>query len=597
LGNGILALTAPAAGSPVAREAAGSEFSSAATLVFVALASTVVVAPFLLFTNASGHDIQFHLSSWMDVAGQWREGILFPRWAEWANWGFGEPRFVFYPPASWLIGAALGSVLPWSAVPGAYVWLALIAAGMSMWRFAREWLPGPQAAAAAVLFAINPYNLAIVYYRSDFAELLAAALLPLLLWATLGVVGEKRGRFPFLAMLFAAIWLCNAPEGVIATYSLALLLVVASILQRSPRPLISGGLAMGAGFGLAAFYMLPAVWEQRWVQISQALFENLRPERNFIFASSTDPEFLIFNWKISGVALGMMLVTGVAAVFAARRRRELTQVWWALLSLGIAASFLMFRPSAPLWRYLPKLAFMQFPWRWLESLAVVFAFCVAVATGLLRQRGASALTLVAVLATIGIAGFLIAKDTWWDAGDAAFLAGEIGIGHGYEGTDEYTPDGCDRYQLPGATPDAEEIPDVGPTPPVAEFDPGTGKIVATAGTQIDIEQWTGERKAFSASGAKPVTLALRLVNYPAWKVQVDGNEVQPGSADMTAQMLMHLPSGAHRVEVRFRRTWDRTAGGAISLLSAIGLIGYAWSFRRRTGEQALASATSDTNVT
>ena len=94
-------------------------------------------------------------------------------------------------PRRGCIGAALGSVLPWTAVPGAYIWLALMLAGMSMWKLSREWLQGPQAAAAAVLFAVNPYNLAIVYYRSDFAELLAAALLPLLLWSALGIVQAK----------------------------------------------------------------------------------------------------------------------------------------------------------------------------------------------------------------------------------------------------------------------------------------------------------------------------------------------------------------------------------------------------------------------
>jgi hypothetical protein len=556
----------------------------------VALASTAVVTPLVLISNASGHDIQFHLASWMDVAGQWREGTLFPRWAEWSNWGFGEPRFVFYPPGSWLAGAALGSVLPWRTVPGVYIWLALTVAGMSMWRLAREWLPGPQAAAAAVLFAVNPYNLAIVYYRSDFAELLATAFLPLLIWAALGVTRETPRRLPSLAVIFAAIWLCNAPVAVIATYSLALLLIVESARRRSLRPVVSGSLAAAVGLGLAAFYIVPAIWEQRWVQISQALVENLQPQRNFIFTNSNNPEFLIFNWKISGVALGMMLVCGESAIFVARRRRELAAIWWALLSLGVAASFLMFRPSAPLWRHLPKLAFLQFPWRWLDSLAVVFAFFVAAAIGLIRQRWVSGLALTAVFVLIGFTGYLIAKDTWWDDGDVPFLSGEIDAGHGYEGTDEYAPLGADRYQLPGATPDAEDIPTVPPTPPVTAIDSATGQPAGNERVKITIERWTGERKRFIASSPAGATLALRLVNYPAWEIRVDGRPVSAVPARATAQLLLPLPPGVHDVQLDFVRTWDRTLGDAISVVSGLGLLGFAWSSRKREYESVTASA-------
>ena len=43
---------------------------------------------------------------------------------------------------------------------------------------------------AAVLYAVNPYHLVIVYWRSAFAELLASCLVPLLLLCR----AEGRGR-------------------------------------------------------------------------------------------------------------------------------------------------------------------------------------------------------------------------------------------------------------------------------------------------------------------------------------------------------------------------------------------------------------------
>jgi hypothetical protein len=544
------------------------------TLLLVALAATAVITPMFFLGNASGHDFQFHLASWLDAAGQWHEGILFPRWAEWANWGYGEPRFIFYPPGSWMLGATLGSLLPWKMAPGAFIWLAQLLAGYSMWRFAREWLAPREAAAAAVLYAVNPYHLIIVYYRSDFAELLASALFPLALYGVVRVLRVGWSGLHFLTIPFALIWLANAPAAVLATYSLMLLFFVASIMRRSVRPLLLGSAAMAAGFGLVAFYIFPAAYEQRWVQIHQALADLLSPDQNFLFTHAIDPEFLIFNWKVSGVAMGVMLITGVAAVLVARRRREFPEIWWMLLALGIAAVFLMFPPSMFLWRWLPKLEFVQFPWRWLGVLDFVFAFFLAAAIGRAKRPWVGALALAIALTTLAAA---LVTDGWWDSEDIPVLTAGIKSGRGYEGTDEYQPLGCDRYELASADPMGEMI--AKPAPRIQLFDSDKGAFKPAPDASVQVVRWSANEKRFTTQAARPTTLAPRLLNYPGWKVQVDGEDVLPGAAPETAQMLVALSAGAHQVEVQFTSTWDRIAGAIISAIFAILVTAYTFFTR------------------
>jgi hypothetical protein len=585
----ILNANEPAKQPPFPSAVAGHDRSWRAALIVVTLAATAVVAPMPIRGNVSGHDFRFHVASWMDAAGQWREGIVYPRWAEWANWGFGEPRFVFYPPASWMIGAALGSVLPWRIVPGMFIWLALIAAGTTMWKLAREWLPGREATAAAVLYAANPYNLVIVYYRSDFAELLAWAILPVILWAALYKTRDEWRRVPLLAVAFAAIWLVDAPAGVIAAYSLVVVVAVASIARRTLRPAMAGAAAMTAGFGLAAFYILPAAGERRWVQIIRAVSGDLRPSVNFLFAQSDNPDVVLFNAKVSRVGLAMIFAAGIAVILSRRVRRELSPAYWALVILAVASVLLMLPLSMPVWRHLPELQYVQFPWRWMAPLAVFCAFCMAAGMNGSRRKWRVWMILAIALAAIGAAAAAMAKEAWWDSEDVPALAAAIRSGQGYEGTNEYMPLGCDRTDLPGNPDDTERPENVSaaPAPRVEKLDPASGEIVPATGVGLHIKRWSAERKEFSYEAKAPVTLTLRLLNYPAWQIRVDGNAARAESAPDTAQLLLPLTAGHHDVHIRFRRTWDRTTGAAISMIFAGALLVFAaWQRRRDISERA-----------
>ncbi|MGB9463507.1 MAG: hypothetical protein WBR10_00200 [Candidatus Acidiferrum sp.] len=549
------------------------------------LISLMIVSPFFWLGNATGHDFQYHAASWLDAAGQWKEGIVYPRWTEWANFGFGEPRFIFYPPFSWMLGAALGSVMPWNHVPIVYIVVVQTLAGLSAFALARRVLPQRAALFCVACYAANPYALLIVYMRSDFAELLANAFFPLLFCLALQICEmlesseqppqhrPARWAITWFAAVFAAIWLSNAPAGVIASYGAALAFGFAAVSRKSWQPLWRGAAGLALGFGLAGFYLVPAAYEQRWVNIAQALSTGLLPAENFLFTAINDPEHTLFNWIASSIAVLLMILTGFAAAVARRKEQNSdgvleNRVWQTLLLLAGLATLLMLRFTSSLWAVLPKLRFVQFPWRWMSLLSVVFAVFLGSAMGRRRWGWICA---VVTFALISATGVVLVKRGWWDTQDIPALREAIAQGEGFDGTDEYDPAGDDHTNIPAKSPEAVVVD--------TDFIPGPNSI-----PKIHVDRWTPEEKEVSVNSREPFFLGLRLLNYPAWRVEVNGSMVTPQGGDDFNQMIMPLPAGESHVRVRFTRTWDRTLGGGLSLASALTALGLlVTGFRRRRG--------------
>ena len=530
------------------------------------LASLAILLPFFWLGSASGHDFEFHAASWLDVAYQWKHGVLFPRWTAWTNHGFGEPRFIFYPPLSWMLGAALSLVLPVSWVPLAFLFLAQTLAGMSAFFLLRRLVGRTPTYLGAVFYAVNPYALLITYIRSDFAEQLACAILPLVLLATLRLAGllkdetPKLSTLPKFALSFAAVWLCNAPAGVIASYSVAFLFAWAVFTQRSLRVAIRAVCGLALGFGLAGFYLVPAAYEQRWVNIAQALATGLLPSENFLFTQIADPEHTWFNWISSICALALILPAGITALSSRRFSndatisRTLKPLWAALLLLGSLATLMMLRLTAPFWSLLPKMRFVQFPWRWMSVMAVVC--CCFLAAAIERRRGWLWFVLVAVLCIP--LGYFLKQNTWWDPDEMSTQRAAITTGTGYEGVDEYDPLGDDHMDLPKRAPLAAIFPGEAADSPVA-----------LPITTIQVEQWNTTNHKISVDSSAPARVALRLLNYPTWEVKVNGKLVVPEKPDDFDQMLVPIGAGKSEIQVRFVRTTDQTAGIALSVFSLL----------------------------
>ena len=557
----------PSSGARAQPESALREWTVAAG--FSLLVAIAVISPFFFLGTASGHDIAFHMASWLDAAGQWKQGILLPRWAEWANFGYGEPRFIFYPPLSWLFGAFLGSIMPWRAVATVFIICVQGFAGISAYLLLRRFVNSRWAALwGSACFAANPYALMIVYARSDFAEQLAVAFLPLLFLATFrlcGFVEEQNHQggavrnIVGFAGSFAGVWLANAPAGVIATYSVGLLFVFAAVRERSFKVLVRGGGGILLGFGLASFYIIPAIYEQHWVNIGGALAEGLTPAENFLYATTTDAEHDAFNRVASNVAvlLSVWVAVGGIAAFRAVRGRlpESKRALVPIAVLGGIVLVLMLPISTVFWRSLPELRFVQFPWRWMSVLAVCAVLFVSAAA---RGKANWIWVMAAILSVVGSGHYLV-KHTWWDTEDMPTLEAAMASGEGFEGTDEYDPVGDDRTDLPQKKPRAWFVGEAGhPT--------------ARADAEILVDRWTAEQRTLRVVAAQNGHLAVRLLDYPAWRVTINQKFVKAQHAVGTSQMIISVPAGESRIEIRFMRTPDRTIGAWISVLTACGSI-------------------------
>ena len=567
--------------NPAASSVTNSRAARWTSLLVAVAAATVALAPLMVAGNVAGHDIHYHISWWMDAARQWREGTLYPRWYGGAYHGFGDATFLVYPPISWMLGAALSALFPWTAVPGILAWLALTLGGLAMFRLAREWLEDRQSCWAAALYVVNPYNLLVVYHRAAYAELLAAAVFPLVVLFALRLArpaekntedkvdsGKSARSIVPLALTLAAISLTNVPAAVITSYSVALLLAVQAVRSRSAAPLVRGAFAGALGFALAGVFVVPAAWEQSWVQMRQQLVTGMGPLDNFLFTYTGNPyHHDNFNFLVSGVScvlLPMVAVAFTGALRAARRAAAPSmEALVPLLGLAIACGGLLWSASAPVWRTLPRIEYVQFPWRGLFVLNAALVFAIVAAAP--RDR-----TWHAWGAGTGVAwlllGTVILLLTPWDTEGVTEFIATNQAGGDYRTIAAFAPMGARLDNVRNG--EAALLPS------------GTGSIPPDA--RLTAEPSRTEERLFSVESSAPVKIEVGVFCYPAWRAEVNGRRVELEIKSETGEMIVPVQAGRSRVRVYFARTTDRTAGAAVSLCGIAILMGLVW-FERRPG--------------
>ena len=582
--------------------------------LLIPLAAFVAIVPLLVYGCSCGHDFDFHIPSWFEAARQFTHGNFHPHWAYTPAWNAGEPRFVFYPPLSWTIGALLGLIFPWTWTPILYTWLALTASGLALHRLARDFTTPSAGLIAATLYTVNPYMLFTAYERTAFAELLAAAWIPMLLHAIL----RKHVTIPRIAIPIALLWLTNAPAAVMSCYALALLTLIrlatnssnqflpvasndtsatnpgapyldsemwisrasatapadaettTSPCQTTIQIAINTAAGTVLGLGLAAFYILPAAYERRYVQIAMAMIPNMRIQDNFLFHHTGDVPHDQVLHTASIIAVLLIAATAIVILLstfsihrsspARSERRTVQSPLTSVAILTIAITLLLTPITAFIWTHAPELVFLQFPWRLIAILAAVLALAFAFTLPKLNLKPFTITALTFVIAAIlTFPAYAIFHQTCDPEDTIQSRLTLFNSNQGTEPTDEYTPTTADNDSLARTNPAWWLSTDPNAKAPLNE-QPGP---VPTH---------------FAFKATQPGYLVLNLRDYPSWLVSsTDSNSmaVNHPTRIQRDDGLIVLPIGDaadFTIDIAYTQTLDQTLGDAICLLSSVSLV-------------------------
>jgi hypothetical protein len=385
-----------------------------------------------------------------------------------------------------------------------------------------------------VLYALMPYRLNELYQASLLSEYAACSLLPFA-FCFIERINRRKSILDIigLATAYALLVLTHLPIAMIGSIALAIYALVR--IERKRFWSTIARLALGVTVGLAAssFFWTSIVAELSWIKGNGATPNPYYDYRlNFLFsrAALTNRN----TWYANLLALAMIGFLLPGLVFIGRRfKRE-----WANRTLNaplvlLVVTFLMATSiSKPVWAMVPKLAEVQFPWRWLSvtSLmgAILLAACLPQWRDELRRR------LRPRDFGVGV-GFILSL---------IFVGTQIIQDSEYINRAKFEPM---TQEVRGAVSFKDWLPASAQEFNSVEKMSGNAEAGARP---VTITEWEPETRAFHLGAGPENVLRVHTYFYPRWTAKADGRTL-PMSTSADGLILISAPPQATDIQLTF----------------------------------------------
>jgi hypothetical protein len=509
-----------------------------------------------------GHDWPYELTRAADYSHTLKESGFPVRWSPNLEAGYGSPIYLFFPPLSltlFSIPIMLGCPLVTSMKIVLFV--LAVAGGVGMYLFSRFHFGNMGGLLSACLYELAPYHFVDLFTRNAIAEFTALSVAPFLFYAVAAMVNEERpGAHIRILFIGSAVFFTLSHVLSLLMYLPLVFLYLAANPPRRKKSLflsdVTALLLISAC--LASFFILPMLWELKYIQTWQLTIGKFDVMQNFVTLKSLLIKDSWFSVTPFSAILLIFVSLSTLTRWRVMSRLQRTNI---CLFAGylVLCVFMMTDKSALLWKHSELLRKFQFPWRLLSP--ATFALCficgslIMVAGGHLVKRIGLVAAVIVVAAAVLMARFPPKEGSYVHV--AGIDPGTI-RSRNLKATvlDEYRPVWGWRSPAP-----------------------------ALAGMLVSSDP----RAVIKSRVRRPALLSFRVLltedsvltahiyYFPGWKIYRDGKEV-PFDVDSYGLPRFGLPAGEHLVDMKYENTWDRATGNIISLLGLIALafFGFKW---------------------
>ncbi len=500
------------------------------------------------------------------------------RWVPDAGFGYGYPLMEFYPPMPYY-------PMEFMALLGiGYFWpvkimfaLAFILSGLGMFYLAKEFFGKWGGFLSAVFYVYAPYHSVDIYVRGAMNEAWGMVWFPFVLLYIYRLITEKQSRKNIL-LLGTALALQLTSHNVMTLVFAPSALIWALFWmwrQWDLRPIKNLFLSGLLGIGLAAFFFIPVVLEQKYVHVDSMTVGYF----NFL-AHFADLNQLFFSrfWGYGGSTWGpedgmsfsvgqvQWIGAGIASLFALLRIKKQSTLSLMILMttfFGLVYAFLSHGKSTPIWQHIQLLQFAQFPWRLVALIVFFFSFAAGyLATVRLPYIVKTVLFILTIVFVIywNIPFFHVERHTRVTIEEK--LSGLQWENQVTGGIFDYLPRSAPKP--PGA-----------PAFTIPQYFKGQGGIENfRAGTN-----WMKFDANVSSLSAQ---IMLPLYTFPGLVTKVDGQKVTTTPDADLGRVLVPVSQGVHFVEAHIGYTTVRLVSDLISLFSLVLLLKLTYDARKHT---------------